>query len=127
VIDPFQSRFGKRWVAVLFIPAMLAEVFWSAELLVAVASSFDVILGIHLTSAILHAALVVTVCTMMGGVWSIAYTGIFQIGLVVLGLLIALPYILGATGGLGPTLSAYAAAKPTAIPYDLPSGTSPSC
>jgi high affinity choline transporter 7 len=120
LIDPFESRFGKRWAAVLFIPAMLAEVFWSAELLVAIGSSFDVILGIHLTSAILLAALVVTVYTMMGGVWSIAYTDVFQIGLLVLGLLVALPYILGATGGLSPTLSAYAAVKPTAIPTDLP-------
>jgi high affinity choline transporter 7 len=120
LIDPFESRFGKRWAAVLFIPAMLAEVFWSAELLVAIGSSFDVILGIRLTSAILLAALVVTLYTMIGGVWSIAYTDVLQIGLVVLGLLIALPYILGATGGLASTLSAYEAVKPTAIPTDLP-------
>ena len=103
LIDPFESRFGKRWAAVLFIPAMLAEVFWSAELLVAIGSSFDVILGIRLTSAILLAALVVTVYTMMGGLWSVAYTDAFQLGIVALGLLVALPFILGATGGLGAT------------------------
>ena len=45
LIDPFEARFGKRWAAVLFLPAMLAEVFWSAELLVAIGSSFDVLLG----------------------------------------------------------------------------------
>src|ERR1039457_3356982 len=42
LIDPFESRFGKHWAAVLFVPAMLAEVFWGAELLVAIGSSFDV-------------------------------------------------------------------------------------
>src|SRR3954452_15642427 len=52
LIDPFESRFGKQWAVVLFIPAMLAEVFWSAELLVAIGSSFDVLLGVRLTSAI---------------------------------------------------------------------------
>src|SRR5512142_2249274 len=36
LIDPFESRFGKAWAAVLFVPAMLGEVFWSAELLVAI-------------------------------------------------------------------------------------------
>jgi high affinity choline transporter 7 len=116
LIDPFESRFGKGWAAVLFIPAMMAEVFWSAELLVAIGSSFDVILGIRLTSAILLAALVVTIYTMMGGLWSVAYTDIFQLGLVVLGLMAALPFILGATGGLGPTISAYAASRPAAAP-----------
>jgi len=49
---------------------MLAEVFWSAELLVAIGSSLDVILGVRLTIAILLAAAVVTLYTMMGGLWS---------------------------------------------------------
>jgi high affinity choline transporter 7 len=119
LIDPFESRFGKRWAAVLFIPAMLAEVFWSAELLVAIGSSFDVILGIRLTSAILLAALVVTVYTMVGGLWSVAYTDLIQIGLVVLGLLAALPYILGSTGGLAASWTAYTAARPVLPPRDL--------
>lgn len=119
LIDPFESRFGKRWAAVLFIPAMLAEVFWSAELLVAIGSSFDVILGIHLTSAILLAAVVVTVYTMVGGLWSVAYTDLFQLGLVIVGLLAALPYILGATGGLAHTWTAYTAARPVLPPRDL--------
>src|SRR5438045_7335527 len=82
LIDPFEARFGKGWAAVLFIPAMLAEVFWSAELLVAIGSSFDVLMGVNLTSAILLAALVVTVYTMVAGLWSVAYTDVFQLGLV---------------------------------------------
>jgi high affinity choline transporter 7 len=117
LIDPFESRFGKRWAAVLFIPAMLAEVFWSAELLVAIGSSFDVILGIRLTSAILLAALVVTIYTMMGGLWSVAYTDAFQLGIVALGLLVALPFILGGTGGLGATVAAYPHPKAAVAPF----------
>lgn len=31
LIDPFESRYGKRWALVLFAPAMLAEVFWGAN------------------------------------------------------------------------------------------------
>ena len=119
LIDPFESRFGKRWAAVLFVPAMLAEVFWSAELLVAIGSSFDVILGIRLTSAILLAALVVTIYTMLGGLWSVAYTDAFQLGIVAVGLIIALPYILGATGGLGATLAAYPHARAVVEPFRI--------
>src|SRR3954468_3618749 len=39
LLGSFESRLCKRGPAVLFLPAMLAEVFWSAELLVAIGSS----------------------------------------------------------------------------------------
>ena len=44
LIDPFEARFGARWAVVLSLPAMLAEMFWSAELLVALGSTFGVVL-----------------------------------------------------------------------------------
>src|SRR5688572_714267 len=100
LIDPFEARFGKSWAAVLFVPAMLGEVFWSAELLVAIGSTFGVILGMKLSTAILLSAAVVTAYTMVGGMWSVAYTDVFQLGLVALGLAVALPFALGEAGGL---------------------------
>lgn len=112
LIDPFEARFGKHWAAVLFLPAMLAEVFWSAELLVAIGSTFGVVLGMNLTTAILLSAIVVTLYTMLGGMWSVAYTDAFQLGLVALGLAVALPVMLNETGGLGGTWAGYLAARP---------------
>src|SRR5262245_19726896 len=82
LIDPFEARFGKKWAAVLFLPALAGEVFWSAELLVAIGSTFGVILGMDLTTAILLSAFVTTFYTMLGGMWSVAWTDIFQLGLV---------------------------------------------
>lgn len=112
LIDPFEARFGKRWAAVLFVPAMLGEVFWSAELLVAIGSTFGVILGMNLTAAILLSAAVVTAYTVVGGMWSVAYTDVFQLGLVAIGLAIALPFALGEAGGLGDSWLAYQTARP---------------
>lgn len=112
LIDPFEARFGKRWAAVLFLPAMLGEVFWSAELLVAIGSTFGVILGMKLSTAILLSAAVVTAYTVVGGMWSVAYTDVFQLGLVALGLCVALPFALGAAGGLEHSWLAYGAARP---------------
>src|SRR5438093_10929748 len=85
LIDPFEARFGKRWAVVLTVPAMLGEIFWSAELLVAIGSTFGVILGMKLEAAIVLSAAVVTLYTMAGGMWSVAYTDAFQLGLVALG------------------------------------------
>jgi solute carrier family 5 (high affinity choline transporter), member 7 len=112
LIDPFEARFGKRWAAVLFLPALLGEVFWSAELLVAVGSTFGVSLGMKLTTAILLSALVVTCYTMLGGMWSVAYTDALQLGLVALGLVAALPLVLNQVGGLEAAWAGYAAARP---------------
>lgn len=111
LIDPFESRFGKHWAAVLFIPAMLGEVFWSAELLAAIGSTFSVLLGMKLALAILLSALVVIAYTMVGGMWSVAYTDAFQLVLVVLGLLVAMPFIFEAAGGFDAACSGYLTAR----------------
>ncbi len=63
LIDPFEARFGARWAVVLSLPAVLAETFWSAELLVALGSTFGVILDLDLVTAIVISAVVVTVYT----------------------------------------------------------------
>lgn len=111
LIDPFEARFGRHWAAVLFVPAVLAEIFWSAELLVASGSTFGVLLGYPLVTGLVLSAVVVTLYTMFGGLWSVAWTDALQLGLVVVGLLIALPFVFGAVGGLWPAVSGYLAAR----------------
>lgn len=112
LIDPFEARFGKRWAVVLFLPALAGELFWSAELLVAIGSSFGVLLGMPLTTAILMAAIVTTAYTMLGGMWSVAYTDVFQLGLVAIGLAVAVPFVLDGAGGLEQIWQRYASARP---------------
>ncbi|HKX28419.1 MAG TPA: sodium:solute symporter family protein [Blastocatellia bacterium] len=112
LIDPFETRFGKRWAAVLFLPALLGEVFWSAELLVAIGSTFGVMLKMPLTTGILLSATVIIAYTMVGGMWSVAYTDAFQLGLVVIGLAFALPLALAAAGGFDAVWAGYLAARP---------------
>ena len=112
LIDPFEARFGKRWAAVLFLPALAGELFWSAELLVAIGSTFGVILNMNLVPAILLSAVVTTAYTVLGGMWSVAYTDVFQLGLVALGLAAALPFVIGGAGGLHHIWTTYLAARP---------------
>lgn len=114
LIDPFEARFGPRWAVVLSLPAMLAEMFWSAELLVALGATFGVVLNMDLSTAILMSAAVVTLYTMAGGMWAVAYTDAFQLALVAIGLGAALPVALDAVGGLGAAWTTYQAARPEA-------------
>src|SRR5690349_17744383 len=92
LIDPFERRFGARWAVVLSLPAVLAETFWSAELLVALGATFGVILDLDLVTGIIVSAVVVTFYTMLGGMWAVAYTDAVQLLMVGIGLAVALPF-----------------------------------
>lgn len=120
LIDPFEARFGREWAAVLAAPAMLGEVFWSAELLVALGSTFGVILGLPLWIAIVLSACVVTFYTMLGGVWSVAYTDVCQLALIPIGLVVALPVAFHAAGGVERAFEHYRLTKPSASDRLLP-------
>ena len=124
LIDPFEARFGPAWAVVLSLPAVLAEMFWSAELLVALGSTFGVMLDIDLVTAIVFSAVVVTLYTMAGGMWAVAYTDAFQLGLVGLGLAVSLPFALDAVGGIAAAWHAFAASRPDGVyPVPPPSAT----
>jgi high affinity choline transporter 7 len=126
LVDPFEARYGRPWAAVLSVPAMLAEVFWSAELLVALGSTFGVVLGLNLTTAILISAIVVTLYTVIGGMWSVAYTDAVQLALVIAGLALAIPIALDAVGGIGGAWTTYLGARPQGgalLPPLVPDGT----
>jgi high affinity choline transporter 7 len=125
LIDPFEARFGRHWAAVLFLPAMFAEVFWSAELLVAVGSTFGAILDMDLRTAILVSAVVVTAYTVLGGMWSVAYTDAVQLLLVVVGLTVAVGIAAANAGGIAAIWSGYAAVRPNASSAWPPTAVSP--
>jgi high affinity choline transporter 7 len=110
LVDPFEARYGAKWAVVLLLPAIMAEVFWSAELLVALGSTFGVVLDLDLTTGIMVSAIVVTFYTMAGGMWAVAYTDAFQLLLVGVGLAVALPFALSAVGGAGQAWALYQAA-----------------
>jgi high affinity choline transporter 7 len=112
LIDPFSERFGAAWSAVLAVPAVLGEVFWSAELLVAVGASAAALLGVRLETAVLVSATIVIAYTMAGGLWSVAYADVLQLALVAVGMALAVPYVLDATGGLLGAWTSYQSAFP---------------
>ncbi len=108
---PFEARYGARWAAVLLIPALAAELIWCAELLASAGSTLGVMGGVSFTAAVVGAALAVTAYTIAGGMWSVVYGDIAQIGVAAAGLILAVAWILPAAGGWDPVWAAY---RPTA-------------
>lgn len=102
LVDPLEERYGKEVAGLLMIPAVLAELFWSAAVLVALGTTFGVVLGIEdRTLAVGISSAVAIGYTVLGGLRAVAYTDVIQLFLILGGLLIALPFALSAAGGFG--------------------------
>ncbi len=107
MLDPLSQRFGDRSTGLFFIPAVLGEIFWIAAILTALGTTFSVIIGLDTTTAIIGSALIAMLYTSIGGLWSVAYTDIIQLIFLVLGLFVALPYVLYSVGGIDALLLEY--------------------
>lgn len=100
MLDPLSQRFGDKTSALFFVPAALGEIFWVAAILTALGTTFSVIIGIDTQISILFSASVAIIYTFLGGLWSVAYTDVIQLFLLIAGLLLALPFILPTVGNL---------------------------
>nr|WP_275577006.1 sodium:solute symporter family protein [Thalassobacillus pellis] len=109
IIDPLEQRFGKKMAGVLYIPALLGELFWSAAILTALGTTFGTILNIDFTTSIILSGIIAVAYTVLGGMWAVAYTDLFQMAVLLLGLFLIVPFALGQAGGLESAWSNYSA------------------
>ncbi|WP_407637226.1 sodium:solute symporter family protein [Bacillus cihuensis] len=109
MLDPLESRFGHKVAGLLYFPALLGELFWSAAMLTALGTTFSVILGLSFTVSIIISAIVATAYTVVGGLWAIAHTDVLQITIMFIGLLLVLPFAFSHVGGFQVAFDNYAA------------------
>ncbi|XP_046633591.1 high-affinity choline transporter 1-like isoform X2 [Daphnia pulicaria] len=93
MLDPFQEKYGSRIGGLLFLPALCGEIFWSAAILSALGSIFTVMLGLDNTLSIIISAAVAVTYTLIGGLYSVAYTDVIQLGCVLFGLVFCIPFV----------------------------------
>lgn len=94
MIDPFQRKYGGRMGGLLFIPALLGEIFWTAAILSALGATISVIIDLNDTASIILSAVVVVIYTLFGGLYSVAYTDVVQLFCIFAGLILILPFAL---------------------------------
>ncbi|PPK85389.1 high affinity choline transporter 7 [Neolewinella xylanilytica] len=107
MLDPLAERYGKRMTALLFLPALTGELFWTAAILTALGATFATVLGVDLTTAILLSATIAVAYTALGGLWAVAMTDVAQLIILLAGLALIVPFALEYTGGMSATYSAY--------------------
>jgi solute carrier family 5 (high affinity choline transporter), member 7 len=107
MLDPLEQRFGKRIAALLFLPALSGEIFWTAAILTALGTTFGAIVGLDTPTAIILSAVITIAYTALGGLWSVALTDFIQLILLLGGLALIVPFALQHTGGWQGTWQAY--------------------
>jgi len=111
MLDPLAQRFGKRMAAVLFLPALSGEIFWTSAILTALGTTFGTVLGLDFGASIVLSAIIAIAYTALGGLWAVALTDIVQMILLFVGLILVIPYALETTGGWDTTWAAYVEKK----------------
>ncbi|XP_005495797.2 high-affinity choline transporter 1-like [Zonotrichia albicollis] len=94
VMDPLQETYGNMMGTLLFIPPLLGEVFWFAAILASLGATIRVILDIGGSLAITISACTVILYTLLGGLYSVAYTDVIQMVFITLSLWICIPFAL---------------------------------
>uniref|UniRef100_A0A3Q3VWI5 High affinity choline transporter 1 n=1 Tax=Mola mola TaxID=94237 RepID=A0A3Q3VWI5_MOLML len=92
MLDPFQQLYGKRMGGLLFIPALMGEIFWSAAILSALGATLSVIVDVNINIAVVISAMIAILYTLVGGLYSVAYTDVVQLFCIFVGLWISVPF-----------------------------------
>lgn len=109
MLEPLEQRFGKRTTALLFLPALSGDVFWTAAILTALGTTFGTILGLDTQLSIIISAGIAILYTVSGGLWSVALTDVAQLILLFIGLGVVLPVALSRIGGMEQVWTLYQA------------------
>jgi solute carrier family 5 (high affinity choline transporter), member 7 len=107
MLDPLEQRFGKKMTAVLFLPALSGEIFWTAAILTALGATFGTVLGLDTETSIVISALIAIAYTALGGLWAVALTDLIQLLLLIGGLALVVPFALKSVGGFDVAWAAY--------------------
>lgn len=92
MLDPFQEKYGSRMGGMMYIPALLGEIFWSGAILAALGASISVVIDLDNTTAIIVSAAIAIFYTFFGGLYSVAYTDIVQLICIFVGLVSLLSF-----------------------------------
>ncbi|XP_029318307.1 high affinity choline transporter 1-like [Cottoperca gobio] len=106
LMDPFQEKYGNAVAAVLFIPALIGDILWISCILGALGGTVSVVMDIHSSLAVGISAAVAILYTLMGGLYSVAYTDVIQLSFMLVGLWLCVPFILASPSSANFTVAA---------------------
>ncbi|XP_068587964.1 high affinity choline transporter 1-like [Cebidichthys violaceus] len=94
VLDPFLIKYGKAFTAMQSLGALLSDILWLAGTLISLGATMNVILDLPYSVSVWISTAVVIVYTLLGGLYSVAYTDIIQVILIFITMSVCLPFVL---------------------------------
>ncbi|KAG7214502.1 hypothetical protein INR49_023014 [Caranx melampygus] len=94
MMDPFQIKYGSMLSGALVLPALLMEVLWVSCTLLGLGTTMSVILDLPFAYTVWVSSAVAIIYTLLGGLYSVAYTDVIQLGLIFLSLVVCIPFLL---------------------------------
>uniref|UniRef100_A0A3Q1JEP8 High affinity choline transporter 1-like n=1 Tax=Anabas testudineus TaxID=64144 RepID=A0A3Q1JEP8_ANATE len=107
MMDPFQQRYGNILSSALIFPALVADVLWVARTLVSLGGTMSVILDLPYAYSIIISSLVAIIYTLLGGLYSVAYTDVIQLVLIFVSLWVCVPFLMTNPHSVDISLTAY--------------------
>ncbi|XP_068183835.1 high-affinity choline transporter 1-like, partial [Antennarius striatus] len=94
MLDPFHFKYGKEITSVLSLASLFTDLTWVPATLISLGGTMSVVLDLSFTLCVWISAAVIITYTLMGGLYSVAYTDVIQLVLIFVGLVICIPFIL---------------------------------
>uniref|UniRef100_A0A8C4RRT7 High-affinity choline transporter 1-like n=1 Tax=Erpetoichthys calabaricus TaxID=27687 RepID=A0A8C4RRT7_ERPCA len=94
MIDPFQIKYGDIISCILVVSSVLSDIFWTGAILAGLGGMMKVILGIESYQSIIISAAIAICYTLLGGLYSVAYTDIIQLIFIIISLWICIPFLI---------------------------------
>ncbi|XP_059199707.1 high-affinity choline transporter 1-like [Centropristis striata] len=94
MMDPFQIKYGNLLSGVLVLPSVLADILWVACTLLSLGATMTVILDLPYSICIWISSAVAIIYTLLGGLYSVAYTDVIQLSLAFISLWLCVPFLL---------------------------------
>ena len=120
VPEYFRRRYGKSAGLITAIIMLLPLIGLTAGQFIASSVILSTMLGINYKTAVIIVAVVVTIYSIMGGLWSVTLTDFIQVFLIIIGMIIAVPFAMRLAGGWGNVV-----ANVPAETFDMFKGYSP--
>ncbi|XP_075448623.1 high affinity choline transporter 1-like isoform X1 [Ascaphus truei] len=94
MMDPLQETFGDTMGSILFIPSLLGDIFWFASILASLGATVSIILDVKGYLSIIISGCTVILYTLLGGLYSVAYTDVIQLLFMIVSLWVCVPFAL---------------------------------
>ncbi|XP_074503159.1 high-affinity choline transporter 1-like isoform X1 [Sebastes fasciatus] len=94
MLDPFHAKYGKVLTAGLCLASVSLDVLWVPATLIGLGGTMSVVLDLSFSVCMWISAAVAITYTLLGGLYSVAYTDVIQLVLIFISLWLCVPFVL---------------------------------